>query len=278
MPVAIIQPIAFYLLGIPVHWYGIIIAFGLFLSVEALSYVFKKKQLNPDWVADLMLWAIPIGFLGARFYYVIFEWGYYRQHLDQIFAIWQGGIAIYGGVIAGSLTVYYWSLRHHLSPLLITDLAAPFLLMTQGMGRWGNFINQEAHGGEVSRTFLSDALHLPRFIVDQMQIEGKYYQPTFLYESIWDLIGAFSLMLLQWKWKDLRLGETTALYLIWYAFGRFFIEGMRTDSLYLGPFRVSQWLSLVLFFGGLFFLIYRRRNVFPLKKLDEIHGNFREEE
>lgn len=252
------NPVAFNLFGIPVHWYGIIIAVAMVLAIELISREFKRKDFGDDIGYDAALWVIPIGFIGARIYYVLFEWEYYSQHLGEIIQIWNGGIAIYGGVIAGTLAMLLYAKRKKFPFFLLTDVATPYLLMAQGIGRWGNFVNQEAHGGPVSQDFLSNTLHLPQFIVDNMQIDGTYYHPTFLYESLWNFLGVVLLLLVRHKKQDLKLGETTFLYLIWYAFGRFFIEGLRTDSLYWGPIRVSQALSMVLFVAGIALIIWRR--------------------
>ncbi|MCI7239990.1 prolipoprotein diacylglyceryl transferase [Aerococcus suis] len=259
-----INPVAFHLFGWPVYWYGVIIGGAILLAITLASREMRRKGFNDDFVLDLMIWAIPIGFLGARLYYVIFEWPYYLAHPTEIFAIWQGGIAIYGGVIAGALTVYFYSKYRGFSPYFILDLAAPYLLLAQSIGRWGNFVNGEAHGGPVSESFLSHTLHLPQFIVDGMLIDGTYYHPTFLYESLWNVLGVILLLILRRQQKTLKLGETTLLYLIWYAFGRFFIEGMRTDSLYLGPLRISQVLALVIFILGIGLIIWLRHR--PVKR------------
>lgn len=258
-PIAQINRVAFHLFGWPVYWYGVIIGLAILVSITLAGKEFKRKKFDEDFALDLMVWAIPIGFIGARLYYVLFEWGYYAQHLNEIIAIWQGGIAIYGGVIAGGLTVYFYSKYRQMSPWFVLDVAAPYLLLAQGIGRWGNFVNQEAHGGPVSEAFLRNTLHLPDFIVNGMVIDGSYYHPTFLYESLWNLIGVVVLLIIRHKIRNLKLGETTLLYLIWYSFGRFFIEGMRTDSLYIGPLRVSQLLALFLFIGGIAIFIYLRK-------------------
>ncbi|MCY3025332.1 prolipoprotein diacylglyceryl transferase [Aerococcus loyolae] len=253
-----IDPVAFSFLGIEIRWYGIIIALGMFLAVELILKEIERKGFDSDQVMDMIMWAVPIGFIGARLYYVIFEWDYYRENLGEIIAIWQGGIAIYGGVIAGALTAIIYAKRHEMKVSFLADVIMPYLLLAQGIGRWGNFVNQEAHGGPVSEGFLQETLHLPNFIVEQMSINGQYYHPTFLYESLWNLLGVGVLLFLRHRHKTLKLGETGLLYLIWYGTGRFFIEGLRTDSLYLGPIRVSQALSLVLVLMGIALFIYRR--------------------
>jgi phosphatidylglycerol:prolipoprotein diacylglycerol transferase len=248
---------------IVIHWYGVIIAIGIFLAVYLSSKEAKRKGLGEELIVDLTLWLIPIGFLGARLYYVLFEWEYYIRNFEEILAIWNGGIAIYGGLIAGSLPVYLFAKKKGLSIWLLLDILAPSVLLSQSVGRWGNFINQEAHGGPVTRQFLEN-LYLPEFIINQMNINGTYYHPTFLYESLWSLAGFTLLLLLRNKNQFLRQGEVALSYVIWYSAGRFFIEGMRTDSLWIGDFlRVSQVLSLVLFVAAIGVWLYRRYYTYP---------------
>ena len=168
-----------------------------------------------------------------------------------------------GGLIAGGLAVYWFARRKKMTLSLLLDILAPSVLLAQSIGRWGNFINQEAHGGPVTRQFLEN-LYLPEFIINQMNINGTYYHPTFLYESLWSLVGFALLLLLRNKNQFLRQGEVALSYVIWYSAGRFFIEGMRTDSLWIGDFlRVSQGLSLVLFVAALGVLMYRRYYTYP---------------
>lgn len=247
-----------------IHWYGVIIAVGIFLAVYLSTKEVKRKRLDEDLIADLTLWLIPVGFLGARLYYVLFELDYYLENPRQILAIWNGGIAIYGGLVAGALIVYLFAKKKKMSIWLLLDILAPNVLLAQSVGRWGNFINQEAHGGPVTRQFLEN-LYLPEFIINQMNINGTYYHPTFLYESLWSLAGFVLLLLLRNKKQLLRQGEVALSYVIWYSAGRFFIEGMRTDSLWIGDFmRVSQGLSLVLFFAAIGVWMYRRYYSYPL--------------
>lgn len=267
------NPVAFHLFGIPVHWYGIIIAVAMVLAIELISREFKRKGFGDDIGYDAALWVIPIGFIGARIYYVLFEWQYYAQHPAEIIQIWNGGIAIYGGVIAGTLAILAYAKYKKLPFFLLTDVVTPYLLMAQGIGRWGNFVNQEAHGGAVSGDFLRNILHLPQFIVERMHIAGVYYQPTFLYESLWNFLGVVLLLLIRRKKRNLKLGETTFLYLIWYAFGRFFIEGLRTDSLYWGSIRVSQALSIVLFIAAIALIIWRRYHYPELPNYADVQGH-----
>lgn len=251
-----LNPIAFSLGPIEVHWYGVIIGFGLALALFLAIREGDRRSLPKDTFADLMLWAIPIAIISARIYYVIFEWKYYSQHPSQIIAIWEGGIAIHGALIGAVITTYVFAKKRGLSFWKIADIAAPSIILGQAIGRWGNFMNQEAHGGPVSRAFL-EHLHLPKFIINQMYINGTYYHPTFLYESFWDFLGFILLVLL--RRVNLRRGEMFLSYVIWYSIGRFYIEGMRTDSLMLGGLRMAQLISLVLVIGCLAVLIFRRK-------------------
>lgn len=259
-----INPIAFSLGPLDVYWYGIIIAAAIFVAIFLSTREAEKRGIDGEHIVDMALWALPIAFIGARLYYVIFELGYYLQNPGEIIAIWNGGIAIYGGLIAGGLTVYWYTKKHGIPLWLMLDILAPSVLLAQAIGRWGNFMNQEAHGGEVTRSFLEN-LYLPEFIIKQMEINGMYYQPTFLYESLWSLIGFVLIIILRNKKQLFRQGEVALSYVLWYSLGRFFIEGLRTDSLWIfNLIRVSQALSVVLFIGALSLWIYRRRDYPPV--------------
>ncbi len=254
-----IDPIAFELGPIPVHWYGIIIASAMVLAVFLAVNEGQKRGIKEDTIYDLLLWGLPLALICARLYYVIFQWQYYRVYPSEIYRIWDGGIAIYGGLIGAFIVVLVLCKRQEISAWLMLDVVAPTVILAQGIGRWGNFVNQEAHGRATSRFFLQ-SLHLPEWIINQMRINGVYYQPTFLYESVWDILGFILLVSLRHRLHLFKQGEIFLAYLIWYALGRFFIEGMRTDSLMLGALRVSQWLSLLLFIGAIIVGVWRRRN------------------
>ena len=252
------NPVALQLGPISIRWYAICIVSGLILAVYLSMKEAPRKKINPDDIIDFFLIAFPLAIVGARLYYVIFEWGYYSQHLGEIFAIWNGGIAIYGGLLTGALVLYLFSRRRLIEPIDFLDIAAPSVMIAQSIGRWGNFFNQEAYG-----TAVKSLNYLPSFIRDQMYIDGSYRQPTFLYESIWNLLGFLLILILRRKPQFLRQGEITAFYLIWYGFGRMIIEGMRTDSLMFAGLRVSQWLSMILILVGFAIIIYQRRKKAP---------------
>ena len=266
--ILIINPVAFKLGNLSVKWYGIIMAVAIILAVSMAIFEGRKRQIESNDFMDLLLWAVPLGYVGARIYYVIFEWNYYSQHLDEIIAIWNGGIAIYGGLLAGLAVLLVFCYKRMLPPFLMLDIITPGVMAAQILGRWGNFINQEAHGGPTTLAFLQ-SLHLPDFIINQMKIGGVYYQPTFLYESFFNLIGLLIILLLRHRKHLFKQGEIFMLYLAWYSVVRFFVEGMRTDSLYLwGSIRVSQMLSVILLIVVIVLFIYRRRIVKPKWYLD----------
>ena len=235
-----------------IYWYSALILVG-FLLAMFLATQESKKEGNTEFLNDLIMRIMIWGIIGARTYYVIFNFKEYQNNLLDIFKIWEGGLAIYGGVIAGLIIVIQQSKKREQSIIKITDMIAPGLILAQSIGRWGNFFNQEAYGSAVSLEFLK-SLHLPNFIIEGMHINGLYYHPTFLYESIWCLLGFILLIVLR-KITKRKKGVMTFTYFIWYGIGRFFIEGLRTDSLYLGTFRISQIVSLILIIIGIIGII-----------------------
>jgi phosphatidylglycerol---prolipoprotein diacylglyceryl transferase len=254
-----IDPIAFQLGPLQVHWYGVIIGLGIALGLYLAISESKRLGLHPDTFVDLLVWAIPIAILSARAYYVIFEWDYYSQNPGDIIKVWNGGIAIHGALIGSVITALVFAKIKGISFWKLADIAAPSIILGQAIGRWGNFMNQEAHGGEVTRAFLEN-LHLPQFIIDQMYINGTYYHPTFLYESLWNIAGFVLLLVLRRK-VNLRRGELFLSYVIWYSIGRLFVEGMRTDSLMLTEYlRMAQVISIVLIVACAALIIYRRKS------------------
>ncbi|MCG7340079.1 prolipoprotein diacylglyceryl transferase [Staphylococcus sp. ACRSN] len=255
MSLNFIDPIAFELGPISVRWYGIIIAAGILLGYFIAQASVKRIGHDKDTLVDIIFWSAIIGFIVARIYFVIFQWPYYVQNPIEIPMIWHGGIAIHGGLIGGFVTGIFVCRNKNLNPFQIGDVIAPSMILGQGIGRWGNFMNHEAHGGPVTKSFLEN-LHIPNFIIENMYINGKYYQPTFLYESLWDVLGFVVLISIR---KHMRVGDTLCLYLIWYSIGRFFVEGMRTDSLMLTEhIRVAQLMSVILIIIGISIMIIRR--------------------
>ncbi|AGK95197.1 prolipoprotein diacylglyceryl transferase [Clostridium pasteurianum BC1] len=252
------NPVAFTILGLSIRWYGIIIACGMLIGIIIANFTSKIKDINYDELFNIILIALPLAIIGARLYYDIFNFSYYKSNLSEIFNTRQGGLAIHGGVITGLIVAYLYTYYKKLNFWKYADVAAPSIILAQGIGRWGNFFNQEAHGGPVSAAFIS---HFPSFIQKGMYIDGIYYHPTFLYESIWDILVFIVLFILLKNTK--KTGIAIFTYIGLYSLGRFFIEGLRTDSLMLGPVRVAQLVSL---FGiGIwivFLLILRKKGDF----------------
>lgn len=257
------NPVAIQLGPFSIRWYAICIILGLLLAVILSMKEAPRKGIESDDIIDFILIAFPVAIIGARLYYVIFRWSYYRENPGEIFAVWNGGIAIYGGLLAGALVLYLFSRSRLIDPVDFLDIAAPSVMIAQSIGRWGNFVNQEAYGAIVKNLD-----YLPSFIRNQMFIDGQYRQPTFLYESCWNLLGFVLILYLRRRPKLLRKGEITAFYLIWYGFGRMIIEGMRTDSLMFLGIRVSQWLSLVLILLGISIMIYQRKKNAPFYRTE----------
>ncbi len=244
-----IDPVAFRIGNFEVMWYGVLIALGMFLAgIVGTNLAKKDPLLYKDAVVDYCLYALPLGVLGARIYYVIFSWDYYSAHLGEILAIRNGGLAIYGGIIVGVIVAVFFTRFKKLPFWNFMDCVAPGVVLAQGIGRWGNFINQEAYGRPTN---------LPWAI----NIDGVLVHPTFLYESIWDILIFLFLYFYLAKHKKFN-GQLLATYFILYGIGRFFIEGLRTDSLYFLNFRVSQLVSIGLVLIGLgIYLLRGRKNI-----------------
>ncbi len=244
--------ILFELGPITIYWYSVTMLLAVLTGVY-LATKESKKQGMYTFISDLVTYIIIFGIIGARLYYVIFNFNNYKYDLLSIFKIWEGGIAIYGAIIGGFIAIVYLAKKRKQSIIKTTDIITPGLILAQSIGRWGNFFNGEAHGTKVTLELLQK-LHLPNFIIEGMYIDGSYYHPTFLYESIWCLLG-FILLIIIRKLTKRKDGIMTCSYFVWYGIGRLFIEGLRTDSLYLGDFRVSQLVSIILIVTGILGII-----------------------
>ncbi|EIE3755040.1 prolipoprotein diacylglyceryl transferase [Staphylococcus pseudintermedius] len=250
-----IDPVAFSLGGLEVKWYGIIIASAILIGYWIAQKSAQSVGFHEDDLVNILLVCVFVAIISARLYFVLFQLDYYIQNPIEIPMIWHGGIAIHGGLIGAFAMGTYYCYRKNWHPFQLGDVVAPSIILAQGIGRWGNFMNHEAHGGPVSRSFL-ESLHLPQFIIENMQINGIYYQPTFLYESIWDVIGFIILITIR---RHLKIGETFFIYIIWYSVGRFYIEDLRTDSLMLTEtIRIAQAVSIVCIIIGVIFIVWRR--------------------
>ena len=255
-------PVSFTLFGHQFYFYGLIIAVGFLLAILYCSRTAPRFGLTADNLYDMVLWALPIGIVGARLYFVAFQWNDYKDNLLDIFKIWNGGLAIYGGILAGAVTAVIWARRKKIPFGAMLDLGCFGLLIGQTVGRWGNFMNREAFGG-VTDVFCRMGLTPPGQ-------ETIYVHPTFLYESVWNLVG-FLLLSSFAKRRRQYDGQVFLLYALWYGLGRVWIEGLRTDSLYIAgtTLRASQVLAGVSVLASAALLLYFRNR--PHKPLYASH-------
>ena len=227
------------LFGLRIHWYGALIVLGMALAVALAWARERKKGLPKETTLDLALVCLPAAIVGARAYFVAFRWeDYAGGPWWKVFAVWEGGMAIYGGIRLGVLAGWIYARAKKLPFSRMLDLVAPCIPLGQAIGRWGNFINQEAHGALVTHPAL-------QFFPAAVQIEGEWYYATFFYESAWCFLIVAALLILERKRFFKRDGDEFAAYVFLYALERGVVEGLRTDSLYLGGMRVSQGLSLL---------------------------------
>ena len=232
-------PYSFNLFGLEIYFYGVIIALGFILAALYCAKRAKEFGLSSDELYELVIWLIPTCIIGARLYYVLFKLDYFIANPDKIFALRDGGLAIYGGIIAGIIVGIIWCRAKKIRVFAVADLTAFGLLIGQSVGRWGNFINREAFGAQ-TEIFCRMGLTVPGF-------ETLYVHPTFLYESLWNILGLIVLHIWSKKGKRKYDGQIFWLYILWYGLGRAWIEGLRSDSLYIGStdIRVSQLLAIV---------------------------------
>lgn len=241
------DPVAFRVFGFEVRWYGLLIAIAVLIGTILALREAKRKGVKEESIIDMLLFAIPGAIIGARLYYVIFQWDYYSQNPGEILNLRGGGLAIHGVIIGGALVAYVFTKVKKMNFFTVADIVAPSLILGQAIGRWGNFANQEAHGGPTD---------LPWGII----VDGVKVHPTFLYESIWNFL-LFGFLLWYRRKKAKAEGEVFAIYLVLYSVARFFIEGLRTDSLMLGPIRVAQLISVIIIISGIAFIRYSRKKL-----------------
>ena len=239
-------PILVKLGPLTVRWYGLLIATAVLIGVNLSQYLAKRRHIDPDLLGDLAIWLVVGAIPTARLYYVLFEWSEYAPHPERIIAIWQGGIAIHGAILGGIVAALIFARLKQVSFWQLADLIAPSLILGQAIGRWGNFFNSEAFGRS---TDLPWKLFIPLERRPPGYANFEYFHPTFLYESLWDLT-VFGLLLTLFfrglqRRPPIKVGTLFLVYLAAYSSGRLWIEGLRTDSLMLGPLRIAQIVSLV---------------------------------
>jgi phosphatidylglycerol:prolipoprotein diacylglycerol transferase len=248
---------------IVIRWYGLLIASAVLIGVSLSQYLAKRRHVNPELLSDLSIWLVIGAIPAARLYYVLFQWSEYSRHPERIIAIWQGGIAIHGAIIGGVVAALIFAKLKKVSFWQLADLVAPSLILGQAIGRWGNFFNSEAFGDP---TDLPWKLYIPPERRPPNLANFEYFHPTFLYESLWDVMVFILLLTLFFRALSgqprLKVGSLFLIYWVAYSLGRFWIEGLRTDSLMLGPLRMAQVVSLFgigLGLAGLAWLYLRKR-------------------
>lgn len=238
---------------IQIKWYSILIFTAILVAALIIRKESKKKNISDDYIMDLIFYGVIIGIVGARLYYVLFNFDYYLKNPFEIFMIWNGGLAIHGGIIAAVLFIIFYTKKHNKKLLLTLDVMSVGVIIAQAIGRWGNFFNQEAYGRIISKNFLTN-LHLPSFIINGMYIEGAYREPTFLYESLASFIGFLTLIFVRNN-KKIKTGQLTGIYLLWYGTERLIIETFRNDSLLLGKIKIAQLISMFFIIFGIYLII-----------------------
>ena len=257
-------PIMFEIGPIAIRWYGFLIASAVLIGVSLSQYLAKRRGVNPELLADLAIWLIVSAIPCARIYYVLFQWQEYSQRPEDIIAIWKGGIAIHGAIIGGTLAAIVFARLNRVSLWQLMDLVVPSVALGQAIGRWGNFFNSEAFGRP---TDLPWRLFIPPSNRPLEYLNYDYFHPTFLYESLWNImVFAILISLFFWSLKQgerYKVGTMALNYFMGYSLGRFWIEGLRTDSLMLGPLRMAQVISLVIIalsvLGLIWLYVFKRR-------------------
>ena len=244
-----VDRVAFTVFGKDIYWYGVIIMLGIVAAFIHANLRCRQEGIKSDDIIDIGLFTVVFGVIGARLYYVVttLDTHEYKNFIDVI-ALWEGGLAIYGGVIAGATALVLTALYKKINPLKVADTVGPGVMLAQAMGRWGNFMNGEAFGYEVPEDSLLYPFRMGLVSGYTEGTEMRYYHPTFLYESLWNIVG-FVIITLLYRKKKFN-GQVALMYFAWYGFGRMFIEGLRTDSLYVGSLRISQVVGLVCFLAA----------------------------
>lgn len=245
-----------------IYWYSIILLIAFSLGISLSIKTCKKEKIEISKIVDYFFYMVPLCLIGARIYYVLFNLEYYSKNIIDIFKVWEGGLAIHGGIIVGVIFTIYYTKRKKINFWQLVDILCISLILGQIIGRWGNFMNSEAYGPVTTYSTLHN-MHIPEFIIRGMKINGVYHHPTFLYESLWNLIGLIIILITKkvlLKLNKYNYGTLCSIYLIWYGIGRFFIEGMRQDSLMFGSIRIAQLVSIISIVSGMIIILYVNLN------------------
>lgn len=241
---------------VQIYWYSIFIFLGILAGSIVILHECKRQKINQDFIVNLIFYGIIFGLIGARLYYISFNLDYYLKRPIEILEIWNGGLAIHGGILFGVITLLIYTKKYNAKVLKVLDIVMVGLILGQAIGRWGNFFNGEVYGKITTFESLKHA-GIPEFIINGMNINGAYRTPLFLYESIWNFIGFIALVSIRELYKYLKDGQLTGIYLLWYSLGRFVIEGMRDNEyvLMLGNLKIAQIISIILMITGLLMII-----------------------
>lgn len=254
------NPVAFSIGSFDIKFYSLFILTGILLAWIMVSSETKKFKIEKDFTTNLIFWVVIIGLIGARVYFCLFNWEYYKTNPVEILKVWEGGLAIHGGIFAGLITLIAYCKKYKVPAYRMMDIAAPAVLLAQAIGRWGNFFNSEVYGKVVSLTQLQNMKIIPDFIIYGMEINGTFHLPLFYFESLWCLLG-FILVLVIRKLKYTRLGWQAGFYMIWYGIGRFIFEGLRMPqyNLMIGYFKAAQLVSVLMILVGLIIILIQAR-------------------
>ena len=265
------SPVAFTIGGFEIRWYSILIVISVIIAYVMIINESDRFKIKHEFVFNMMFWTLIIGIIGARLYYVLFNFKDYVNNPIEILKVWKGGLAIHGGLLAGLITLIIYCKRYNMRVGKILDIVVVPLILGQAIGRWGNFFNHEAYGDLLSGTLSYDALAnmkiIPKFIINNMYINGSYHLPMFYFESIWCLIG-FIIMLVLRRRRYIKEKQILGFYLMWYGVARVVIEIFRTDSLMIGNIKVAIVVSVLMFIIG--FVITAIQSGKP--KLDELYN------
>ncbi len=240
-----------------IYWYSIFIFLGGLTACIVIYMESKKREIEEEFLINLTFNSLILGIIGARLYYVLFNLNYYLKNPIEILQIWNGGLAIHGGILIALAFIIIYCKKHNVNTLKMLDIIVVGLIIGQAIGRWGNFFNSEAYGNITTYATLHQE-KIPEFVIKGMYILGEYRQPTFFYESVWCLFGFIAMLIIR-KYKYLKTGQLTGFYLIWYGIIRFLIERMRADSLMLGPFKIAQIISIIFIISGIIVFTYYLR-------------------
>lgn len=261
------NPVIFNIGSLEFRWYSVLIAIAVIIAYFMIVNESSRFKIPKEFMFNMMFWTLIFAIIGARLYYVIFNFDYYKVNFGEIFQIWKGGLAIHGGLLFGFISIFIYCKKYKVRIGKILDIIVPPLLLGQAIGRWGNFFNSEAYGSIVTYQQLVNMKIIPQFVIDNMFINGSYHLPMFYFESLWCLLGFFISLFLRRR-KYIKDGQLIAFYMMWYGLARFFIESFRMDALMFNGIRIAKVVSAIMFVVGLLVQFIQSRK----PKLDDLYN------